>query len=204
MLPHKKKRKPKQNRTPLINIYLIRHGETEWSLSGRHTGVSDIPLTSHGEEEARRLPQRLKGIIFERVLTSPRIRARRTCELAGLGAQAQVLEDLHEWNYGAYEGLLPKEIAERHPGWNVFVNGCPDGETPEQAAARADAVLNAVSSTNGNVALFSHGHFTRTLAIRWAGIPMELGSALASNTGSVSMLSTNGNGRRVIQLWNDI
>src|SRR4051812_34861054 len=127
-------------------IYLLRHGETEWSLSGRHTGVTDVPLTAHGEEEARKLKSRLSGIKVERVFTSPRLRARHTCELAGLGSLAEVNEDLREWDYGQYEGLLPNEIAARHPGWNVFDHGCPGGESPQQIASRADRVLAALRS----------------------------------------------------------
>lgn len=184
-------------------VYLLRHGETEWSLSGQHTGTTDIPLTPRGEEEARSLKQRLGGVAFQRVLTSPRIRARRTCELAGLGAAAVVDENLREWTYGEYEGLLYEEIQRRHPGWNIFQHGCPGGETPEQVAARADQLLAVVRKTEGNVALFSHGHFTRALAVRWTGLPMEFGHVLGSVTGSISVLGFNGNGSKPILLrWN--
>jgi len=187
----------------LQKIYLLRHGQTEWTISGRHTGITEVPLTPHGEEEARAMGQRLRGVIFQRVLTSPRLRARRTCELAGWGAAAEVVEDLHEWNYGAYEGLLPSEILARQPGWNVFDDGCPGGETPADTQIRADRLLATLRKAEGNIALFSHGHFTRVLAARWVGLPVAQGQILASTTGSVSILGFNGTGDKpVIHLWN--
>ena len=141
-------------------IYLLRHGETEWTISGRHTGITDVPLTAHGEEEACALGKRLHDVSFQRVLSSPRLRARRTCELAGMGAP-EVDDNLREWDYGQYEGLLTREILARHPGWKIFEDGCPGGESPAQVSARADRLLASVRQMEGNVAhLFSHGHFT--------------------------------------------
>jgi probable phosphoglycerate mutase len=184
------------------HVYLLRHGETEWTISGRHTGVTEVPLTPRGEDEARAIGERLRDISFQHVLSSPRLRARRTCELAGLGA-AEIHDDLREWNYGSYEGLLTREILARQPGWKIFEDGCPGGESPEQVAARADRLLAAVRNLDGNIALFSHGHFTRVLAARWVGLPVANGQVLASSTGSISVLSFSSNGPRpVIQLWN--
>lgn len=187
----------------VTELYLLRHGETAWSLSGQHTGLSEIPLTPHGEEEAFRLAAALQGVTFTKVFTSPRVRARKTCELAGLGPLSQVHDDLHEWNYGDYEGLLPKEIQQRHPGWDVFKNGCPSGETPEQVTVRADRVLDMIRKLEGTVAVVSHGHFTRVLALRWVGLPLEHGSKLDSNTASISILGFSKNrGMPLIKLWN--
>jgi probable phosphoglycerate mutase len=185
------------------DLYLLRHGETEWTLSGRHTGISDIPLTSHGEEEARRAGESLRAIGFVKVFTSPRLRARRTCELAGLGALMEVCEDLHEWDYGDYEGLLPTEIQALHPGWDVFEHGCPNGETPEQVSARADRVIAMIRRFEGKVAVVSHGHFSRALATRWVNLPIRHGHVLDSATASISVLSTSRNsGKPVIKIWN--
>jgi broad specificity phosphatase PhoE len=150
-------------------LYLIRHGETEWSLSGQHTGSTDIPLTAHGEEEARRLVPRLSGTHFSVALCSPRQRAQRICELTGLGAVAQVEPDLAEWDYGDYEGLRTPEIAKERPGWNIFADG--NGELPNQVSVRADRLIGRLEALDGNVALFSHGHFSRVLAARWIGLP---------------------------------
>ncbi len=184
-------------------IYLLRHGQTEWTISGKHTGTTDVPLTAHGEQEARALEKNLRGVMFERVLSSPRQRARRTCELAGIGARMEVTDDLREWDYGDYEGLLSKEIVARHPGWMIFEHGCPNGESPQQVTARADRLIASLRETNGNVALFSHGHFTRVLAARWVGMPVVNAKILASSTGSISILGTSKNGPRdVIELWN--
>jgi len=142
---------------PPLQLFVIRHGETEWALTGQHTGVSEIPLTAHGEDEARALAPTFRGLAFTRVLVSPRQRARRTCELAGLGAAAQTEPSLAEWGYGDYEGLTPAEIDQRRPGWEVFRDGCPGGESPEQVADRADRLLQNLSGLSGNVALFTHG-----------------------------------------------
>jgi len=151
----------------VVRLYLIRHGETEWSLSGQHTGRTDLPLTAHGEDEARKLEPWLRPIPFARVLTSPLQRARQTCELAGLGAAASVEPDLAEWNYGDYEGRLSRDIRKARPDWNVFRDGCPNGEMPGQVSARADRVVARLLALDGNVALFSHGQFSRALATRW-------------------------------------
>lgn len=184
-------------------LILLRHGETEWTLSGRHTGITEIPLTPHGEEEARLSGQFLKGIDFQRVFTSPRLRARRTCELAGFGAKADVCDDLHEWLYGDYEGLLPQEIQQRHPGWDVFTHGCPNGETPAQASARADRFLKKIHGIEGRVMVVSHGHFSRVLAMRWVGLDIRHGHILDSATASVSVLAFSKNsGKPLIKTWN--
>lgn len=187
----------------LSEITLLRHGETAWSLSGQHTGLSEILLTPRGEEEARESGRRLRDVTFDHVLSSPRIRARRTCELAGLGATAQILEDLREWTYGDYEGLLLADIRKRQPGWNIFEHGCPNGESPAQVSDRADRVLKMVRTLSGHVALVSHGHFTRALAIRWTGLAIAHGHILDSATASISILGHDKNsGGRVLKLWN--
>ena len=148
-------------------IYLARHGETAWSLSGQHTGLTDLPLTERGEQNARALGQRLKGLNFVKVLTSPLQRARRTCEMAGFATAAGVDRDLLEWNYGQYEGRRTAEIHAVRPDWQLFRDGCPGGESPDQVGARADRVVGQMRSVEGNVLLFSSGHFLRVLAARW-------------------------------------
>jgi len=155
-------------RLPLI--YLARHGETEWSLTGRHTGLSDLPLTEAGERNALRLRERLSGLKVNSVLTSPLQRARRTCELAGFGSKATLVPDLVEWDYGEYEGRTSVEIHRESPDWQLFRDGCPGGESPQQVAARADRVVNLVRTVAGNVILFSSGHFLRMLAARWCQV----------------------------------
>lgn len=169
-------------------IFLIRHGETQWSLNGRHTGRTDLPLTENGERRAARLRGLLQGIEISRVLTSPLQRARQTCELAGFGAVAHLEPDLHEWDYGAYEGLTTADIRARRPEWNVFKDGCPQGESVEQVSRRADRVLASLRTTDGTVALFSHGQFLRALAARWIGLPVQDGQHLALDTASLSIL----------------
>ena len=187
-----------------MKLYLIRHGETEWSLSGQHTGSTDIPLTSHGEEEARQLAPRLIGIRFSAALCSPRRRAQVTCELAGLGALARVEPDLAEWDYGDYEGLRIPEIIKERAGWNIFADGCPNGELPNQVAARADRLIEHLETLDGKVALFSHGHFSRVLAARWIGLPTSAGQRLMLDTGTLSILQDDPRHpeNRVISLWN--
>jgi broad specificity phosphatase PhoE len=148
-------------------IYLARHGETAWSLSGQYTGLTDLPLTERGERNARQLGERLRGLTFARVYTSPLQRARRTCELAGFGAVAEVDPDLVEWDYGQYEGRRTVEIVAERPGWQLFRDGCPGGESPAQASARADRVVSRLRAVQGDVLLFSSGHFMRVLATRW-------------------------------------
>jgi broad specificity phosphatase PhoE len=169
-------------------IYLIRHGETDWSANGRHTGITDLPLNENGERRAGRLRELLQGIHFSQVLTSPLQRARRTCELAGLGETARVEPDLHEWDYGEYEGRTTAEIRTSRPGWNIFRDGCPLGESVEQISRRADGVLATVRAMDGSVALFSHGHFLRILSARWIGLSGQEGEHLLIGTASRSIL----------------
>src|SRR6201989_3434637 len=171
-----------------VKLYLMRHGETEWSLSGQHTGRTDIPLTANGEEEARQLAPRLNGIRFSAALRSPRQRAQRTAELAGLGARAQVEPDLAEWDYGDYEGIRTPEILKERPGWNIFADGCPNGELPDQVSARADRLIQKLTALDGNVALISHGHFSRVLAARWMGMPVISGQRFMLDTGTLGIL----------------
>jgi probable phosphoglycerate mutase len=189
----------------LPNLYLARHGETEWSLAGRHTGLTDVPLTPRGEQNARRLGRRLAVHAFARVLTSPLQRARRTCELAGFAAAATIDPDLVEWNYGAYEGLRSPEIHARAPGWNVFADGGPGGELPADVRARADRVLLRLRAAGGDVLLFSSGHFLRSLAARWLGLEVTFGRYLALDPASLSILGhEHGPDDSVIRLWNDV
>ena len=169
-------------------VYLLRHGETEWSLNGRHTGVTDIPLTEKGQMAARLLRPILAKESFALVLTSPLQRARETCELAGLGHSANVERDLMEWNYGEYEGLTTEQIRLARPGWSVFRDGCPGGELPEQVGARADRVLARVRSVEGNVALFAHGHILRVLAARWINLSASHGEHFLLDTATLNVL----------------
>ena len=169
-------------------VYLLRHGETEWSLNGRHTGVTDIPLTENGRIAARLLKPILAKVTFTLVLTSPLQRARETCELAGLGQFANVEPDLIEWNYGEYEGLKTDQICLTSPGWSVFRDGCPGGESPEQVGARADRVITKVRTAAGNVALFGHGHFTRVLAARWINLSANYGENFLLDTATLNVL----------------
>ena len=185
-------------------IYLARHGETAWSLSGQHTGLTDLPLTARGEENARRLGKRLAGLNFSKVLTSPLQRARRTCELAGFGAVAEVDNNLLEWNYGDYEGRRTPEIHAERPDWQLFRDGCPGGESPAQIGARADNVVNRVRAIKDNILLFSSGHFLRVLASRWLGLEPATGKFLVLSTASLSMLGYESNlSQPTIRLWND-
>lgn len=186
-------------------VYLARHGETAWSLTGQHTGLTDLPLTERGQRNARRLGDRLKGIAFASVFTSPLQRASRTCELAGFGRIAQVDPDLVEWDYGAYEGLTLDQIDARQPNWQLFRDGCPGGESPAQAAARADRVVQRLQNAEGNVLLFSSGHFMRVLAARWIGFdPTVLCACLMLSTASLSALGYKRDlSQPVIWLWND-
>ena len=193
-----------QNAPP--QLYYIRHGQTAWSLSGQHTGSTDIALTAQGEDEARVLAPRLKDIVFARVLTSPRIRARRTCELAGLEAAATIEAALAEWDYGDYEGLRSADIRKQRPDWNIFRDGCPSGETPAQVAARADRLIASLRARTGNIALFSHGHFGGVLAARWIGLPALAGQHFWLGTASLSILGHNPSrpGVPVLALWNAV
>ena len=169
-------------------IYLIRHGETEWSRGGKHTGVTDVPLTEQGRKIARLLQPVLAQENFVVVMSSPLQRARETCELAGLGKVAVIEPDLMEWNYGEYEGLTTKQIQSARPGWSVFHHGCPGGESPEQVAGRADRVLAKVRATDGNVALFAHGHILRVIAARWVNQPPSFGEHLLLDTATLNVL----------------
>src|SRR5271154_245987 len=188
----------------LPTIYLARHGETAWSLTGQHTGLTDLPLTKHGERNARHLGERLRGIKFAKVFTSPLQRAMRTCELAGFKAAAEIDSDLVEWNYGDYEGRRTVEIHAERPGWQLFRDGCPGGESPEQIGARADRVVNRVRAVQGDVLIFSSGHFLRVLAARWLGLEPAGGRFFDLDTASVSELGyENTLIQPVIRLWND-
>ncbi len=185
-------------------IYLARHGETAWSVTGQHTGVTDLPLTERGERNAARLGQRLAESVFAKVLTSPLQRATRTCELAGFGDVAEVDRDLVEWNYGDYEGLRTAEIHAKRPDWQLFRDGCPNGESPEQVGARADRVVNRVRAIKGNVLIFSSGHFLRVFAARWLGLEPAAGKFFMLNTASLSALSYEHDlSNSAIQFWND-
>jgi probable phosphoglycerate mutase len=185
-------------------IYLARHGETVWSLTGQHTGVTDLPLTERGERNAARLGERLAGLVFAKVLTSPLQRATRTCELAGFGAVAEVDRDLVEWNYGDYEGIRSAEIHAKRPDWDLFRDGCPNGESPEQVGVRADRVVNRVRAIKGNVLIFSSGHFLRVFAARWLGLEPAAGKFFMLSTASLSALSYEHElSHPAIQFWND-
>jgi len=185
-------------------IFLARHGETAWSCTGQHTGLTDLPLTERGEEEARELGKTLAGQSFAKILTSPLQRAARTCELAGFGSVAEKNADLVEWNYGKYEGRRTAEIHVESPDWQLFRDGCPDGETPAEVGARADRVLNRLRATNGNVLVFSSGHFLRVLSARFLGLEPSGGKYLALSTASLSILGfENSSSQRVIRLWNE-
>jgi probable phosphoglycerate mutase len=189
-----------------VRLHFIRHGETEWSVNGRHTGVTDLPLTPRGEEEARELAPWLRAIPFKRALTSPRQRARRTCELAGLTVAAQIEPDLSEWNYGAYEGRRSEEICKDRPGWSIFRDGCPEGESPAQVSDRADRLIARLGALDGDTALFSHGEFGRVLAARWIGAPVTLGRRFALGTASLGILGYDPThpDTSVISLWNAV
>ena len=171
-----------------MNLFAIRHGETAWSLSGQHTGITDIPLTDNGRRLAERLRPVLAKESFELVLVSPRQRARETVEIAGLGKQAIVDPDLAEWNYGQYEGLTSQEIHEKAPGWLIFRDGCPGGEMPEQVGERSDRVIARARAATGNVALFAHGHVLRVLVARFLGLPVLAGQHFLLDTGTLCVL----------------
>jgi len=189
---------------PLPVVYLVRHGETAWSLSGRHTGLTDVPLTERGERDARALGARLRGIAFARVFTSPLQRASSTCALAGFGDVACTDADLAEWNYGAYEGLRTAEILAQRPGWNLFRDGCPGGETAADAGARADRVVARIRTVAGNALVFSSAHILRVLAARWLGLPPQDARCFVLGTASLSGLGYDHNADEpVIRFWND-
>jgi len=185
-------------------LYLARHGETAWTLTGQHTGATDLPLTERGERNARLLGKRLAGLTFAKVFTSPLQRASRTCELAGFAAVAEVDHNLVEWNYGKYEGLRTAEIHATRPEWQLFRDGCPGGESPDQVAARADQVVSRVRAIKGNVLIFSSGHFLRMLTARWLGLEPARGRLFMLSTASLSALGYEHNlSEPVIRFWND-
>jgi probable phosphoglycerate mutase len=185
-------------------VYLVRHGETAWTISGQHTGLTDLPLTMQGEHSAYCLGERLKGLSFEHVFASPLQRALRTCELAGFGAGVRIDDDLVEWNYGAYEGKTTGEIRTSQPGWDLFLDGCPNGESVSAVSARSDGVIRRLRGINGNVLLFSSGHFLRVLAARWLNLDAETGRFFLLGTGSLSILGYERDLHSpVIHLWNE-
>jgi probable phosphoglycerate mutase len=185
-------------------IYLARHGETAWTVTGQHTGFTDLPLNERGERNALRLRERLAGSVFAKVLTSPLQRAVRTCELAGFGAAAEIDRDLVEWNYGDYEGLRTAEIHAKRPDWQLFRDGCPNGESPEQVGARADRVVSRLRAVKGDVLIFSSGHFLRVFAARWLGLEPFAGKFFMLNTASLSALSYEHElSQPAILFWND-
>jgi broad specificity phosphatase PhoE len=185
-------------------IYLARHGETAWSLSGQHTGRTDLPLTESGERNARALGARLHGFTFAKVFTSPLQRASRTCELAGFGSGAERDPDLMEWDYGEYEGRRTVEIHAARPDWQLFRDGCPGGESPTDMGARADRVVGRVRAIQGDVLLFSSGHFLRVLAARWLGLEPAGGRYFLLGTTACCVLGYEHNlSEPAIRLWND-
>lgn len=185
------------------NIYLIRHAETEWSLSGQHTGTTDIPLTKKGEQDALKIKEKLKGHPFELILCSPRIRAKTTCEIAGLMHHAKIDPDLAEWDYGAYEGLTTAEIHQKSPQWNIFKDGAPGGESLADIAMRTSKILSKIELIQGDVALFSHGHFLRALAATWMELSVQQGRRLDLSPCSISILGFEREAA-VLSLWNSV
>jgi len=186
-------------------VYLARHGETAWTISRQHTGATDLPLTAQGEAEALRLRERLEGMTFAAVLTSPLQRAARTCELAGFGTAAETEPDLREWNYGAYEGRTSAEIHAERPGWQLFRDGCPEGESPAEIGARADRVILRVRAIQGDSLLFSSGHFLRVFAARWLGLEPGAGRLFVLGTASLSAVGyEHDRSEPVIRLWDEM
>jgi broad specificity phosphatase PhoE len=177
----------------LADVYLVRHGETEWTLSGRHTGLTNLPLTPGGEEQARRLRSRLTAIPFARIFTSPLQRAVRTCELCEYGSASEVDPDLTEWNYGDYEGKKRPEILTNRPDWIIFRDGCPNGESPEDVGHRADRVIARLRQLEGTTLVFSSGHFLRVLIARWLGLAPSSGSYFKLGTATLSVLGYDHN-----------
>ena len=186
-------------------VHVARHGETAWTISGQHTGLTDLPLTERGEHTARRLGERLKGLAFTKVLTSPLQRAARTCELAGFKPVAEVDQDLVEWDYGEYEGRRTAEIRAERPGWELFRDGCPGGESPQQVSMRADRIVQRVRGVSGNVLLFTSGHVLRVIAVRWLGLEVSVNCKFFMlSTASLSALGyEHDRSRPVIRLWNE-
>jgi broad specificity phosphatase PhoE len=184
-----------------VNVFAIRHGETAWSLSGKHTGTTDIPLTDNGRRVAERLRPVLARNVSGRALCSPMQRARETCELAGFGQNMTVDPDLAEWNYGEYESKTPEEIHKVRPGWLIFQDGCPGGETPEQVGARVDRVIARTRALGRDILLFAHGHVLRVLAARWIGLPAGGGRHFLLDTGTLCVLSYYGD-VPAVRIWN--
>ena len=188
----------------LPEIHLVRHGQTEWSLSGKHTGRSDIPLTQAGEDAARGVADRMHGLTFPIVWSSPSQRAFNTCVLAGFGVRCVKKDDLAEWDYGAYEGMTTKEIVAQRPGWDIFRDGCPSGETAGDVGKRADDIIGQIHAADAAVLIFSSAHFLRVLAARWLGLPPEHGAHFVLDTASISRLGYDHNLEEpVIRGWND-
>lgn len=183
-------------------IYLCRHGETAWTLSGQHTGSTDIPLTDVGKEQAKKIGKRLQKIEFSDVFSSPLQRAQETCHLAGFDKKMTLAPELCEWNYGDFEGLSHDDIIRQTPTWDLFAEGAPNGETPTAIAARADAFIVKLLKLPGPIALFSHGHFLRVLCARWLGLPVQVGRRLLLSVASISILGYEREAR-ALKLWND-
>jgi len=189
----------------LPEIHVIRHGETAWTETRRHTGLTDIPLTERGEQQARRLGEHVRGRKYAHVFTSPLQRAKRTCELAGFSAAAQIDPDLVEWNYGEYDGLTTEEILKRRPGWQLFREGCPKGESVAEVGSRADLVIGRVRALDDDTLLFSSGHFMRVFAARWLGVDASCGCFFLLSTTTLSVLGyDHDKSEPVIRLWNDV
>jgi broad specificity phosphatase PhoE len=184
-----------------VSVFVVRHGETAWSLSGQHTGKTDIPLTENGRQLAARLRPVLAKESFAQVFTSPLQRARETCALAGLGVKATIDPDLVEWNYGEYEGVTSETIHAGPSDWLIFRDGAPGGETPEQVGARVDRVIARARAVDGDVALFAHGHVLRVLAARWIGLPPGAGQHFLLDTGTLCVLDQY-RGTPAIKIWN--
>ena len=185
-------------------VYLARHGETEWAITGQHTGLTDLPLTARGERNARALKERLHGLRFAKVFTSPLQRVSRTCELAGFGDRAEIDPDLVEWDYGEYEGRRTPDIHKERPDWQLFRDGCPRGESPEDVALRADRIIRRVRNVGDNVLVFSSGHFLRAFAARWLGLEVAIGRCFMLSTASFSAVSYEHKlTQPAIQLWDD-
>jgi len=184
-----------------VQIFLCRHGETDWTLTGQHTSFTDIPLTQNGREEAIALGRKLRGIDFQMILVSPMLRAQETCRLAGFD-HFEIEPDAMEWNYGEYEGITTAQIWKQQTGWNIFEDGAPGGESPDEVAQRADRLIKHLPQKPGNIIIFSHGHFSRVLAARWLDLDAEAGKFFSISVASVSILAYERD-QRVIKLWNE-
>jgi probable phosphoglycerate mutase len=188
---------------PLPEVFIVRHGETEWTITGQMTGRIDLPLTPRGEDEARQVPEELRGLEFSEVLTSPWARARRTCELAGFGDRARSDPDLAEWDYGEYQGRRTEDVVKERPGWSLFRDGCPGGESPADVEARADRVVRHLREAGGRALLFGHGHFSRVLAVRWLGFAVVEARHLYLSPAAVSILGYEHSiDTPVLRAWN--